>query len=532
MQSNEDEKFKHTLKKALTEDPDGHFLDALEQRLLAKAPNYLGKKSVFNPLSMFFRFSKRFSPALVASFLIIAITGGVLFQMNQNGPQEILNKAYAYYDAESQKDGIYYEKNSYASVMDNGMETYITEVWHDNLGNYLSIQKDPITAEIEAVSLIKINENGQAKFYDDLPQEESPNTQPFLEENFYCVEFYENGGMKHNTTLMISAKDREYTISGWSEEKNPEITEQEKFETMMNELESGKSSPERTKSILQTIKKTKNLQDKKISEKGKSYHVFTMDMNTDVQIHYYINSETYRLEKMTETLKATQETIFSMEYLESEYLDHREAENIFNPGKYGLHPSQMLEAGNPSNLTENGCYKTNGDKMTAEEEKEFWSTLPPSAKNDMEDFKQDTIETTSNLMNSTPLTLADSTNYLNLNLMSPLKGGVTQGFTNTHAAVDFASMLVEESVVAADDGIVSSVSNDNSWNGGYQNTVTIDHENGLQTFYARLGAVDVEKGDTVKKGDVIAKVDKENGYIHFELRLDGKPINPIKQGLE
>lgn len=532
MQNHEDEKFKHTLKKAVIQEPDAHFIDSLEQRLLAKAPIHLGKKSFFNPLSMFFRFSRKFPSALVASFLVVIIIGGGVFQMNQNGPQEILNKAYAYYEAEDQKNAIYYEKNYYESSWGDETESYILELWYDDLGNNLSLQIDPVTGEIETANLIKISSKGQAKFYDTLPQEEDSGTQPFLEENFYCVDFYKQDGLKFNTTLMISAQDTSiYSISGWSEEEDPELTEQQKFETIINELESGKSSPERTKLILQTLKKTKDLQDKKITEKGKSYHVFTMDINTDVQIHYYINSDTYRLEKMTETLKDTQETIFIMEYLESEYLDNSEAENIFNPEKYGLHPSQMLEAGNPSNLTENGCYKTNGDKMTPEEEKEFWSTLPPSAKIDMEAAKADQIETITSFTES-PLSLEESVNDLTLDLLSPLKGGITQGFTNTHAALDFASMLVEESVVAADDGVVSSVSKDNSWNGGHQNTVVIDHANGIQTFYARLGAVEVEKGDIVKKGDVIAKVDNENGYIHFELRLDGKPINPSKQGLE
>lgn len=535
MQNNKDENLKDALKKAVTEEPNPNFIYLLEQRLLTKAPDYLRKKSFFNPLFMFFRFSHKFSSALVASVLVVAITAGVAFHMHQNGPQEIINKAYAYYESASQKNAIYYEKNyhEYEIAPGEGMKKSISELWQDDLGNTLNIESDALTGAIESAGLIKINSAGQAKIYDNLPLEESPNTQPFLEENFYCVEFYKHDGMKSNTTLMISAQDPSfYNLSGWSEseEQETELTDEQKFEIMIEDLESGNSSPEQTQLILQTLKVTNDLQDQEITENGKNYHVFTMNLKADVEIHYYINSETYKLEKMIENWKDTKETIFSVEYLESKYLDNSEAQNIFDPAKYNLHPTQMLEAGNPSNLIENGCYKTNGDKMTAEEEKEFWLTLPPSAKTDMEEFKKDTIENSFNRRKLDPVQMQNSAINLRLNLETPLKGGITQFFTSGHSGVDFASMLSEEPVIAADDGIVSFVSSNNSWNGGRQNTVIIDHGDGIQTSYSKLGVVNVKKDDKLKKGDKLATVKEgdENGFIHFELLLNGESINPQK----
>lgn len=529
MPNRENENLASIIKETLTESPNPKFIFLLEQRLISKAPEHLCRKSFFNPLSMFFRFSKSPSAALIASVLIITILGGTIFYTKQNGPQEILNKAYAYYETETQKDSIYYEKTHYQA----GSENYIREVWYDNIGNNLFLESDPATGEITYADLVKIDESGRAKIYDTFPQEEDVSIQPvqaLLEDNFYCVEFYEEGKMKHNTTLMISAQDRNiYSLSGWGEEIDPEVTDEQKIEGMIGELESGKSNPQQTKLIIETLQKTKNLRDQKITENDKEYQVFTMDLNSDIEIHYYINLETYRLEKMTETLNSTKETVFTMEYLESHYLDNSQAENIFDPTKYGLHPSQTLEAGNPLNLTEDGCYKTNGDKMTAEEEKAFWATLPSSAKTDMEEFKKDIIQNyASNSMSADPLEIQDDAIDLGLNLEAPLKGGISQSFHSDHSGIDFASMLFEEPVLAADDGIVSFVSSNNSWNGGRQNTVIIDHGDGIQTLYSKLGIVNVQKGDKLKKGDKIATVKEGdgNGFIHFELLLNGESVNP------
>ena len=66
--------------------------------------------------------------------------------------------------------------------------------------------------------------------------------------------------------------------------------------------------------------------------------------------------------------------------------------------------------------------------------------------------------------------------------------------------------------------------------GTYGNLVTVDHGNGIETRYAHLSAVDVQVGDTVTPGQDIGKVGT-TGYstgphLHFEVRKDGKPIDP------
>ncbi len=62
--------------------------------------------------------------------------------------------------------------------------------------------------------------------------------------------------------------------------------------------------------------------------------------------------------------------------------------------------------------------------------------------------------------------------------------------------------------------------------------VAIQHENGLVTVYQSLENVRVEKGQMLKKGDVIAEAgrnqfEKEAGiHLHFEVHREEKPVNP------
>lgn len=63
--------------------------------------------------------------------------------------------------------------------------------------------------------------------------------------------------------------------------------------------------------------------------------------------------------------------------------------------------------------------------------------------------------------------------------------------------------------------------------------VEIDHNNGVMTVYQSLASVEVKEGDAVKQGQVIGKAgqspfNQEAGtHVHFEIRKDGKPVNPI-----
>ncbi|WP_199426064.1 M23 family metallopeptidase [Thermaerobacillus caldiproteolyticus] len=63
--------------------------------------------------------------------------------------------------------------------------------------------------------------------------------------------------------------------------------------------------------------------------------------------------------------------------------------------------------------------------------------------------------------------------------------------------------------------------------------VEIEHDKGVTTVYQSLADLKVKSGDSVKQGQVIAKAgqsqfNQEAGiHAHFEIRKDGKPVNPI-----
>jgi len=80
---------------------------------------------------------------------------------------------------------------------------------------------------------------------------------------------------------------------------------------------------------------------------------------------------------------------------------------------------------------------------------------------------------------------------------------------------------------AAADGIVRL----SGWNGGFGNTVIIDHGNGYSTLYAHNSRNRVTVGQRVTRGQHIADVGttgmSTGNHLHFEIRRNGVPVNPM-----
>ena len=78
-------------------------------------------------------------------------------------------------------------------------------------------------------------------------------------------------------------------------------------------------------------------------------------------------------------------------------------------------------------------------------------------------------------------------------------------------------------------GVVKRVSYDR---GGYGWYLVIDHKNGFETIYGHFKKILVKKGEKVKRGDVIGLMGSTGrstgSHVHYEIRLNGKPINPKK----
>ncbi|SCY61766.1 peptidoglycan DD-metalloendopeptidase family protein [Alkaliphilus peptidifermentans] len=116
------------------------------------------------------------------------------------------------------------------------------------------------------------------------------------------------------------------------------------------------------------------------------------------------------------------------------------------------------------------------------------------------------------------------------NFSNPTRGKLSSGFGTRwgrrHEGIDISASSGTD-IEAADGGKVSFA----GWNGGYGNLVIIDHENGYQTYYAHCKTLLVEEGDRVYKGEKIATVGSTGNstgpHLHFEVRKDGTPVNPL-----
>lgn len=96
-----------------------------------------------------------------------------------------------------------------------------------------------------------------------------------------------------------------------------------------------------------------------------------------------------------------------------------------------------------------------------------------------------------------------------------------------HSGMDIAANYGEEIKASGSGKVVFAGSK-----GDYGNCVFIDHGYGLTTVYGHASALLVKEGQSVKKGDVIAKVGstgRSTGpHLHFEVRLGDTVVDPMK----
>jgi murein DD-endopeptidase MepM/ murein hydrolase activator NlpD len=104
----------------------------------------------------------------------------------------------------------------------------------------------------------------------------------------------------------------------------------------------------------------------------------------------------------------------------------------------------------------------------------------------------------------------------------PFRGGAAM-----HAGIDLAGPHGTP-IYATADGTVTNA----GWNsGGYGNLIKVDHGRGIETRYGHLAQMLVRDGQPVKRGQLIGRMGSTGrstgNHLHYEVRIDGRAVNPI-----
>jgi murein DD-endopeptidase MepM/ murein hydrolase activator NlpD len=132
----------------------------------------------------------------------------------------------------------------------------------------------------------------------------------------------------------------------------------------------------------------------------------------------------------------------------------------------------------------------------------------------------------------TPVKAAEATGALPT-FRWPVRGKVitSYGAKTNGKANDGINLAVPEGtpVKAAEDGVVAYSGNELK---GYGNLILIRHANGYVTAYAHASELLVKRGDTIKRGQVIAKSGQSgevgSPQLHFEIRKGSSPVDPLQ----
>lgn len=122
-------------------------------------------------------------------------------------------------------------------------------------------------------------------------------------------------------------------------------------------------------------------------------------------------------------------------------------------------------------------------------------------------------------------------------LRRPVPGGISSGFgprihpiygySLMHNGVDMNGGM-GQAIVASAAGTVFFA----GVKGGYGNSIMIDHGGGMVTLYAHQSRFAVSNGQKVNAGQVIGYVGSTGvstgPHLHFEVRIHGNPVNPVK----
>jgi murein DD-endopeptidase MepM/ murein hydrolase activator NlpD len=96
-----------------------------------------------------------------------------------------------------------------------------------------------------------------------------------------------------------------------------------------------------------------------------------------------------------------------------------------------------------------------------------------------------------------------------------------------HPGIDLAGTYGTPIYATADGTVLRA-----GWNsGGYGNLVEVDHGRGITTRYGHMSAILVGAGEHVTRGQQIGRMGSTGrstgNHLHYEVRIDNRPVNPI-----
>lgn len=120
---------------------------------------------------------------------------------------------------------------------------------------------------------------------------------------------------------------------------------------------------------------------------------------------------------------------------------------------------------------------------------------------------------------------------ISIGIAWPLRGPTNSPYGyrwgSLHTGIDIGGSKGTPYYAAAEGKVISA-----GWGGGYGYMILIDHGNGVQTRYAHSSKLLVSVGQQVKQGQNIGLVgstgNSTGSHLHFEVIINGSPVNPSK----
>lgn len=114
----------------------------------------------------------------------------------------------------------------------------------------------------------------------------------------------------------------------------------------------------------------------------------------------------------------------------------------------------------------------------------------------------------------------------------PVRGTISSRYgvssrirVSTHTGLDIAATSGTPIKVVSDGTVTFA-----GWSGSYGYLVKVDHGNGVETWYGHTSKMYVTAGEKVSAGETIAGVGSTGNstgpHLHFEIRINGKTVNP------